>query len=269
MAKKEAWAGNILNANPKSALAPKRALASIDQDLKEANKAMFEKIIVGENFIIQNSIEGWQDEVVSVVDKFEDKSIRVKFQNGKTAFIKGYNLARTLSPEVSCGQSHGVEICKDDEVFHPIRSTSLQLPEGKVMKIFQNGTVVVRDGADFYLTLDQVGKPVTCSPQKESICEGDYVIADAYKDVEKFTLEGPVERIYTNGVAVVKMDNYWRFPIQSTALMKRISSLKGEESPGVISSREFTIKKDQRDPFGAVTPEILPVEEVPVSRDAQ
>lgn len=239
------WPGSILSTAPRLPVVGERKLASQMQEKKEANKAVFEQAKPGDVFILQNSIQGWNNEVVSVVDKFSDGTIRVKLENGSLAVIRGSNLAEMLSPEVSCGDSHGVQICKGDSVFYPVRTSSLLLPEGPVAKVFKNGTVVVKDGADFYLDLDQVGKSVNCSPQKESICTGDYVLADAYKDTEKFSFEGPVEKVYTNGIAIVKVDNNWRYPIQATALVKRVASLDGASNPAVITSREGFTKKAQ------------------------
>jgi hypothetical protein len=269
----EAWAGNILGANPRVPVVGQRQLASQEIAKRDANKAVFEAAKPGDVYIVQNSIRGWEDRIVKIVDKFEDGSVRVEFEQeigegssrnlatvagGERALIRGYNLASTLSPEVGCAESHGVEICKGDQVFYPIRNTSLQLPEAPVRKVFQNGTVVVRDGADFVLDKEDLGKSVDCSPAKESICKGDYVIADAYKDTENFGFEGSVERCYTNGICVVKVDGRWRFPIEAKALKERVASLDGANNPAVITSRgEYRQKEDPKEePLGAHTPEI-------------
>jgi hypothetical protein len=112
----------------------------------------------------------------------------------------------------------------------------------------------VRDGADFVLDADQVGKTVACSPQKESICVGDYVYAEGFKLDRKFNFEGPVKKAYTHGVVVVEADHFWKYPIDVSAVKKRTMSDDGENNPAVITN-QVSRKRDL--PMN-VTPELEP-----------
>jgi hypothetical protein len=210
----------------------------------EKNRELFLSLKPGSTLIIQNSLQGWENEVVKVVDLFEDGSVRVRLDNGRMVMVKARNLASTLSPEVECGDSHGTKICKTDEVFFPARSTSLELPEGPVKYVFANGAVVIRQGADFVFSLKDVGKSISCTPQRKAICVNDYVFADGYRQDRNFQFEGPVERAYTNGVVVVRSDRLWRFPIDVSAVKKRLASEDGVNMPAVITTRDTRVKED-------------------------
>jgi hypothetical protein len=220
------------------------------------NRRLCEKMEPGQIYMIKNSVRDWDDKVVTVVDKFEDCSVRVRMPNGQKAFVRFKNLAKTLSPEAECVPSHGIMVCKGDQVFYPARTSSMELPEGPVAYAFEHGVVVVRDGADFVLDASQVGKSVACSPQKESICVGDYVYAEGFKLDRKFNFEGPVKKAYTHGVVVVESDHFWKYPIDVAAVKKRVMSEDGENNPAVITTRG---SRGKDLPYN-VTPEIEPSE---------
>lgn len=253
--------------------APTRGPASSSQMSRNAkNRAMCEKIEPGQRYMIKNSVHDWDDRVVTVVDKFDDCSVRVRVEKdtttevgsrrlgspdrSDTAFVRFKNLAASLAPEVDCVKSHGVDICKNDFVFYPARTSSMELPEAPVRYAFAHGVVVVRDGANFVLDADQVGKSVACSPQKESVCVGDYVYAEGFRVDRHFNFEGPVRKAYTHGVVVVEADKLWKFPIDVSAVKKRIASQDGIDDPAVISTRN---SRGKDLPFN-VTPEIEPFE---------
>ena len=220
-----------------------------------ANKKLFGTVKPGDRFIIQNSVHELDDEVVTVQDIFEDGSVRVKRGNGKRAFVRAQNLAATLSPEVNCGDSYGEKICRDDVVFYPVRSTCVDIPKAKVTYVYANGSVVVQDGAEFVFNLQQVGKPTKCSPQRESICAGDYVYAESFRNNEKFIFEGVVEEPYTNGVVLVRVGGRWRYPIDVNAVKKRIATDNPIFNSGAVITNRNTRSKEAG---GEVSPELEP-----------
>jgi hypothetical protein len=209
----------------------------VDPRTQQANKDLFSSSKVGDHFIIQNSLSDWQDEVVRLTDKFEDGRIKVELRSGRRAFVSERNLARTLSPELSCADSLGTQICQGDRVTYPSRASSMEIPDGEVLRIFANGSVLVKDGVNFIVPLRQVGKRTECSPQKPSLCVGDYVVAEAYRLDRRFDLEGPVRAIGSDGTAYVESDGVFLFPVHVNGLRERIASLDGEVSPAVIQSR--------------------------------
>ncbi len=225
--------------------APVRNLASYpDKELEAQNKALFEKLKPGSKVIITNSLNEFEDNIARIVDKFEDGSVRVELANGKRYKIRGKNLSLTASPEVKCGKSFETEICKGDKVFYPSVSTSLYIPEAPVEHIFENGAVVVKDGAaTFILDLQQVGKKVECSPQKMSLCKGDYVMAEGYRNNARFDFEGTVEEAYTHGKVLVKSDGFWLFPIDVEAVSERTETELAEKNPAVITSSGSRVKQ--------------------------
>jgi hypothetical protein len=229
---------SALLATPEQA-GPGRKPASISspRDAAAKNRALFERLKPGHTVIIQNSYPGWEDQVAEVTEKYDDGSVRIRLRNGKMGSIKATQLADSLSPEVQsgCGTSHGVKVCKGEKVYYPARSTSLEIPEAPISHIFENGTLTVTDGAEFVLDWKQVGKAVQCSPQKETICVGDHVHADGFKKDQAVSFEGDVERAYSHGVVIVRTDDLWRFPIDVSALKKRIAVI--EPGPAVITER--------------------------------
>lgn len=217
---------------------PGRKPASIasPQDTAARNRALFHRLQPGHTVIVQNSYPGWEDQIAEVTEKYDDGSVRIRLRNGKTGSVKATVLADTLSPEIEsgCGTSHGVRICKGEKVYYPARSTSLEIPEAPIGHVFENGTLTVKDGVEFVLDWKQVGKPVDCSPQKETICVGDHVHADGYKKDQPIAFEGNVEQAYSHGVVIVRT-GLWRFPIDVSALKKRIAVI--EPGPAVITER--------------------------------
>lgn len=232
-----------------------RGLASVGADPNAANRRISEIAAPGKVFMVQNSVKDLDDEVVVVTDKFEDGSVRVLRPNGKKAFVRFKNLAKSLSPETDCLPSHDVQICKGENVFYPARTSSLELPEAPVAHAFENGVLVVSDGADFVLDAGQVGKSVNCSPQKESVCVGDHVYAEGYRLDRVFNFEGRVKKAYTNGVVVVEADHFWKYPIDVQAVKKRIMTAEGENNPAVISNH---VSRKANLPYN-VLPEIEPL----------
>src|SRR5690606_8799231 len=112
-------------------------------------------------------------------------------------------------------------------------------PEAPVSHVFKNGTVAVRDGADFVMDLKQVGKSVECSPQRENICAGDHVRAEGYKLNQPIAFEGEIEKAYSHGVVLVRTGKLWRYPIDVSAVRKRIAA-EAEEAvapPAMISGK--------------------------------
>jgi hypothetical protein len=217
-----------------------------------ANRALFDRLRIGDTVVIQNSFPGWEDELAEVTEKYEDGQVNIRLRNGKTGSIPLKRLASTLSPETSdgCGLSHGTRLCKGDKVLYPARSATLELPEVPVRHVFENGTVVVNDGADFILDLPQVGKAVVCSPQKESICEGDFVKAEGYKLDQPVSFSGPVEKAYTHGVVMVR-SGQWRFPIDVMGVSERTAG--GGRAPASLPSPDGGAK-------AKVSPEIEPLD---------
>jgi hypothetical protein len=248
-----------LSATPEQATSGRKpASAPSPQDAAARNRALFFRLKAGDSVIIMNSLPGWEDQVAKVTEKYEDGSVRIRLQNGKTGSVKATVLADTLAPETvsGCGTSHGVEICKGDNVFYPARSTSLEIPEAPISHVFENQTLTVSNGAEFVLDWKQVGKPVQCSPQKENICVGDHVHADGYKKGQPVTFEGDVEKAYSHGVILVRTDSLWRFPIDVTAVKKRIAVI-AEPGPEVVTERALP----KRLPADVkVSPEIEPLD---------
>jgi len=252
--------GSALTANPATSAgrAYQRAPASVAAlNRAEENKKLFSEMKPGDVFIIQNSVHELDDEVVIATDIFEDGTVRVKRSNGRRAFVKASNLASTLSPEVECGESHDVKVCKGDRVFYPVRTASLDVPEAPITHIFANGSILIRDGGEFIFDLKQVGKPLDCSPQREGICTGDYVFAEGFREDRKFNFEGPIEKAYTHGIVLVKVNGLWRYPIDVKAVKKRIASENPNDlGPNVISTRGSRAKDL---PF-TVIPEVEPLD---------
>lgn len=220
---------------------------------KDPNQEVFQRLRAGSFAIIQNSVEEWNDQIVQVTDLFEDGSVRVRLSDGASAFIRKSNIATSLSPAISCVNSHGTDICVGEKVYYPYQAVTIGIPEGKVEGVFENGRVAVRDGLLRTYDAGQVGKRVKCSPQKENICVDKYVLGNGYRQNTPFTFEGPVERVYSHGVVVVRSSAFWRFPIDVSAVVERIATTENEVTGAVISSREVADKVPAR-----VTPEVEP-----------
>lgn len=232
---------------------PSRAPASV-----AAGDDLFTQAKPGDHFLVQNSLEGWNDQEVTLVAKFED-SVRVRNKEGQKMKVEKVKMNRLLSPEVESGESHGVEIRKGDTVFYPSRSVSFELPEAKVVRIFRNNSVLVENGVQFLLDLKQLGKRTECSPVKENICVGKFVEADGYRLNEAFNFEGTVEQVYTNGVVIIR-SGLSRFPIDARAVKERLSALdESDHNPAVITSQDSR-GKEARPEGVRVVPQIEAVE---------
>lgn len=219
-------------------------------------KDLDEKLTTGTYAIIRNSVQEWNDQVVRVIARFEDGSRKVQLDNGSVARIQFDNL-HTLSPETGkCCKSQGVNICKGDKVYHPLPSTSIGVPLGKVRRVFENCTLLVRDGLDFIYSSSQVGKAVDCSPQKESVCVGKIVYVEGFRNGRRYEFEGPVAQVFTNGTVLVRT-GLWLMPVDAVAVKVQTESLYSiptEETTGaMISSRD-----GQRKIFVPTYPEVEP-----------
>jgi hypothetical protein len=229
----------------------------------DPNQELFKRLKAGSYAILQNSVEEWNDLVVQVTDLFEDGSVRVLLPDGSRAFIRRSNLATSLSPAVNCKNSFSTDICVGDEVYYPNQAVTIGIPEGKVEGVFENGRVVIRDGLVRPYDITQVGKRVKCSPQKETVCVDDYVLGNGYRLNTPFTFEGPVERVYSHGIVVVRSSAFWRFPIDVSAVVERVATTENDVTGSVISSRSVADKLPAR-----VTPEVEPrdADSLPVPR---
>lgn len=208
-----------------------------------------EKLTLGSYALVQGSSDKWNNQVVQIIGRFDDGSRKVKFDSNEGALVRFDNL-KTLSPETKkCCPSNGVEICPGDEkVYHPIPSTSLGPPEGKVVRIFENCAVQVRDGLDFLYEAEQLGKPVECNSKKgTAICNESRVLAGGYRNGKYIQFEGIVKQNYTNGVALVREleaasaapgSSLWLFPVEAASLNLLKESLEGPvRSPASTSPK--------------------------------
>lgn len=225
----------LLHVSPESAVKGGRKPASI-KDPAPTNEEVFRTLKPGARALTRNSYGSWDDEVVTVVEIFDDNSVRVKFKDGRTPIVKFKNFSKNLSPVKQCGHSHGIEICKGDMVLYPLSSASLMIPEAKVEEVFANNRALLQDGVDFKLDLEQVGKSVPCSPQKESICVGDPVLAEGYKDGSRYTFEGKIEKAYSHGPVMVRVSPTLLIPIDVGAVKERVAGIEVND-PSVISDR--------------------------------
>ena len=168
------------------------------------NEEVFEKLPIGARAMVQNSYGKWEEEAVTVVGHVEDRSVRVQLRDGSTPIVPFARLARTLSPVKDCGYSHEEKICKGDTVLYPLPSATIGIPEVKVLEIFENNLVLLRDGEEFVVAIEELGKAVGCSPQKTNICEKANVVAEGYRNGEKYTFDGVVEKTYTHGLVLIR-----------------------------------------------------------------
>lgn len=205
-----------------------RGLASVDEQRKtraEENKDLDKKLPVGGYAIVVNSVDDWNDQVVKITARYDDGSRQVQLDNGTYARVRFENLY-TLSPETEkCCKSNGVDICKGDMVWHPLPSTSIGVPNGKVLHIFENCSTVVRDGLDYVYQMRQVGKSVDCAPQKSSVCVGKVVYVEGWRDGKRYQFEGPVSQVFTNGTILVKT-GLWLLPTDAATAVVQTDTLR-------------------------------------------
>ncbi|MGZ3695713.1 MAG: hypothetical protein ACXWQO_16560 [Bdellovibrionota bacterium] len=192
---------------------------------------------------------------MKVVEIFDDKSVRVKFDNGRKPIVRFANISKNLSPAVRCGNSHGFEICKGDRVLYPLGSASLMIPEAEVLAAFKNNRALLRDGTDFQIDLEKVGKEVDCSPQKPTICKDAHVMAEGYNDGSRHVLEGTIEKAYTHGPVLVRISPTTLIPIDASAVKKRIAAEAVIDDPAVLSNHGFHGK-----PSYTTLPELEPLD---------
>ena len=241
------------------------SVMQIREEQEEERKELDGKLKVGTWAIIRNSTEEWNNEVVRVTARYEDGARQIELTDGRKAHIRFENL-NTLSPETSkCCKSHGVDICKEDKVYHPVPSTSIGVPLGRVRRLFENCTTLVRDGLDFIYDVKQVGKPVDCSPQKESVCVGKIVFAEGYRNGKRYAFEGPVDQVFTNGTVLVR-SGLWFMPVDATTVKVQtdtLYSLPEEATNGaVITSRDgqrkiFVPTREEIEPYDANDTQML------------
>jgi hypothetical protein len=93
-----------------------------------------------------------------------------------------------------------------------------------VIREFENCTAVVRDGLEYIYDVSQLGKETECSPQKESVCTGKIVYAEGYRNGQRYDFEGPVSKVYTNGIVLLQT-GLWMLPIDATALKVQTESI--------------------------------------------
>lgn len=206
----------------------------------------------GEFAIIQNSLDDWNDKVVMITDVFEDGSVRVRMDDGTRSLVRKTKLEISLSPALPCMGTDKAKICENDKVYYPSGEVTMGIPSGSVEHVFANGKVLLRDGLHRIANLKDIGKETSCSPQKETICEGDYVMANGLRQNRQFSFEGPVEKVYTNGIVIVRSDHLWRYPIHVNNVVKRVATTNAEMPAGIISSRDVK----EKIPSERVMPEI-------------
>ncbi len=241
------------------------SVAKIREEQEIERTELDSKLKVGSWAIIRKSTSEWNDQIVRVTARYEDGARQVELTDGRKAHIRFENL-NTLSPETGkCCKSHGVDICRDDKVYHPVPSSSIGVPLGRVRRLFENCTALVRDGLDFVYDIRQVGKPVDCSPQKETVCVGKIVFAEGYRNGRRYSFEGPVDQVFTNGTILVR-NGLWFMPVDATTVRVQTESLYSlpEEatSGAVITSRDgqrklFVPTREEIEPFDANDSEML------------
>lgn len=218
-------AGKLLSPSPEKVirLEPKgmsRMPASVESAAakKAAElKRLDEVLKVGTYAIIQKTVDEWNDEVVKVVARYEDGRRKVQRPNGGYLFVEPNNL-HTLSPEsTACCSSKGTEICNGDTVYHPQISSSIGLPEGKVLRTFENCNMVVRDGIEYIYEAAQLGKPTQCSPQKQNVCVGHVGYVQGYRNGNRYTFEGKVTNVYTDGTVLVE-NGFSLMPVDASSV---------------------------------------------------
>jgi hypothetical protein len=159
-------------------------------------------------------------------------------------------------------------ICEKQTVFYPSHSTTLGVPEGQVKYVFENKRVVVRDGVEQTFSLPEVGVELECSPEKATICRNTYVLGDGYRKGQRFDFEGPVEKVYSNGIVVVRSSAFWKFPIDVHSVTERVASTDQDihNNGAVIMNRGGGLEL-KRDPTANVTRELEPGD-APIADDA-
>ena len=183
----------------------------------------FRTDLLGQKTIIQNSTEAWNGEVATIATVFDDGSVRIKLDDGRTATVPTRNVEVLLSMPTDCGTSHGVQICKNDKVYYPNSAITIGLPEGSVETVFTNGYALVRDGKLQKFRLSQLGVEEAnhCSSAKPEICRNDKVRADKVVGREEYQFDGKVVKIYSNGMALVENSPNWKQMVPVEKLAKR------------------------------------------------
>ncbi len=230
--------GTLLSPTPEKVirLEPKgmsRMPASVEniQASKEAeNQRLDEVLKVGTYAIIQKTVDEWNDEVVKIVARYEDGRRKVQRPNGGFLYVEPNNL-HTLSPETTaCCSSNGTDVCNGDKVYHPQISSSIGLPEGKVLHTFENCNMVVRDGIDYIYEAAQLGKPTQCSPKKENVCVGKSGYVQGYRNGNRYTFEGKVTNVYTDGTVLVE-NGASLMPVDATSVRVLTESIADGSEP--------------------------------------
>lgn len=234
------------------------ASAPANSEKEAARQAKWKKLhTMGTKVMVQNTI----DDVVNyktgeVVSLYSKGDIKIRLEDGKVMVVRAGNIMRSLAAPVESAKVGDVEFKVGEKVYYPSPTIAFEIPEGKIDTIFENGKVVIDDGILQVKELKQLGKESKCSPQDESICVDDYVLADSYKYGNGFSFEGTVSKIYSNGVVIVKSGN-WLHPISVNSVSKRIAATAddADNSGAVISTR--AVKDSSGVPL-KISPELEP-----------
>ena len=240
--------------------------ASMEEKRKtkaELAKELEPRLKVGSYAIIRDSVDDWNDQVVKITARYDDGSRQVQLDNGSFARVKYENLL-TLSPETDqCCRSNDLDFCKNDTVWHPLPTASIGVPQGKIIRIFENCSAVVRDGLDYVYQMRQLGKSVDCAPQKDTVCVGKVVYVEGYRNGKRYQLEGPVTQVFSNGTILVKT-GLWLLPTDARTAIVQTDALKQPSNRSPASA--VLINRDgQRSIPVPVYPEIEPYD----AHDAQ
>ncbi len=197
--------------------------------------------LLGKKTIIQNSVAGWDGQIATVTTVYQDGSVRVKLENGKTAQVPAKDVDILLATRTRCGESHGVEICENDKVYYPNSAVTIGIPEGTVEAVFTNGEALVRDGGLMKFSMRDLGveEANTCSSARPDICINDRVRAEKVVGREGFEFEGKVTKLYSNGVALVENSPHWRQSVFVTNVAKKIDAKERRHSGRGLASVEM------------------------------
>lgn len=190
--------------------------------------------------MIQNSLREYNDKIARIEKKHKNGDMTIRLANGSRRLIRKQNIEYTLAVEASCLPSNGANICKGDSVYYPQAGIPLEIPEGKVEMIFENGKVLLLDGIKTFADISKLGKRVDCSPKK-NLCVNDAVTVE--NRLRGYSFDGQIDRAYTNGIVVVKGSDLWKYPTDIKSVHKRVATTENNAPAQAITSRNFPLKK--------------------------